>query len=39
MDNTLDCRDRKVDLPLPRSFEEDFKPRSRLHMTSLLVER
>ena len=41
VDNTLDyqSRDRKIDPPLPRSFGWDFKPRSRLSMTSLLVGR
>ena len=41
VDNTLDyqSRDRKIDPPLLRSFGWDFKPRSRLRMTSLLVGR
>ena len=41
VDNTLDyqSRDRKLDPPLHRSFGRDFKPRSRLRMTSLLVGR
>ena len=41
VDNTLDyqSRDRKIDPPLHRSFGRDFKPRSRLGMTSLLVGR
>ena len=41
VDNTLDyqSRDRKIDPPLHRSFGRDFKPRSRLRMTSLLVGR
>ena len=41
VDNTLDyqSRDRKIDLPLLRSFGWDFKPRSGLRMTSLLVGR
>ena len=41
LDNTLDyqSRNRKIDLPLVRLFEWDFKPRSRLRMTQLLVGR
>ena len=41
VDNTLDyqSRGRKIDPPLLRSFGWDFKPRSRLRMTSLLVGR
>ena len=41
VDNTLDYqyRGRKIDPPLLRSFGWDFKPRSRLRMTSLLVGR
>ena len=41
VDNTLDyqSRGRKMDPPLLRSFGWDFKPRSRLRMTSLLVGR
>ena len=41
VDNTLDyqSRDPKIDPPLLRSFGLDFKPRSRLRMTSLLVGR
>ena len=41
VDNTLDYqyRGRKIDPPLLRSFGCDFKPRSRLRMTSLLVGR
>ena len=31
-------RDLQVDPPLLRSFGGDFKPKSRLRMTSLLVE-
>ena len=39
VDNTLDyqSRDRKIDPPLFRSFGWNFKPWSRLCMTSLLV--
>ena len=41
VDNTPDyqSRDRKIDPPLLQSFIWDFKPRSRLRMTSLLVGR
>ena len=41
VDNTLDyqSRGRKIDPLLLRSFGWDFKPRSRLPMTSLLVGR
>ena len=41
VDNALDylSMDRKIDSPLLRSFGRDFKPRSRLDMTSLLVGR
>ena len=41
VDNTLDyqSRGRKIDPPLLRSFGWDFKLRSRLRMTSLLVGR
>ena len=41
VDNTLDyqSRGREIDPPLLRSFGWDFKPRSRLRMTSLLVGR
>ena len=41
VDNTLDyqSRDRKIETPFLRSFGWDFKPKSRLRMTSLLVGR
>ena len=41
VDNTLDyqSRDREIDPPLRRSFGRDFKPRSHLCMTSLLLGR
>ena len=41
VDNTLDyqSRDRMIDPPLLWSFGWDFKPRSHLRMTSLLVGR
>ena len=41
VDNMLDYqfRDSKIDPMLLRSFGWDFEPRSRLHMTSLLVGR
>ena len=41
VDHALDyqSRDREIDPSLLRSFGSDFKPRSRLRMTSLLVGR